>query len=451
MQRIVRILKYSAPLYLLIGGALFTYSDLFISDFPWATKWRMPSILIALFLLFLINSQYRNRYKLIYLSYLAFLFSICLMMAGLTWELLGDRDLNRTLTGVLLAIFVVYIAAIGGARVLVLLYLPLILLPVIIFMSQGLPTQEFIIYGNPLALMVTCLVAAQVDENLRIKEFKNRKMAEQERIKADNAYTNLKATQVQLIQSEKMASLGELTAGIAHEIQNPLNFVNNFSEVSSEIVDELMEEIDSGSIEHTKEIVQDLKQNLDKINHHGQRASGIVKGMLEHSRTGDGVKEPTDINKLTDEYLRLAYHGLRAKDKSFNADFKLEADESIEPLMLVPQDIGRVILNLINNAFQAVNTKARQGHKDYKPTVMVKTKKRGDKVEIQVKDNGDGIPDNIKDKIFEPFFTTKPSGEGTGLGLSMSYDIVTKGHGGQLKVESSINKGSKFIIILTSA
>lgn len=261
------------------------------------------------------------------------------------------------------------------------------------------------------------------------------------------SFEELKSAQAQLIQSEKMASLGELTAGIAHEIQNPLNFVNNFSEVSAELVDEMNEEIEAGNIDDIKEIAGDLKQNLEKINHHGQRASGIVKGMLEHSRTSDGVKELTDINVLADEYLRLAYHGLRAKDKSFNADFKTDFEESLPKINVIPQDIGRVLLNMINNAFYAVHKKAKEEIEGYQPEVLVSTKKVDEKVEIRVEDNGNGIPTEIKDKIFQPFFTTKPTGQGTGLGLSLSYDIV-KAHGGELKFETEERKGAKFIIHL---
>ena len=258
---------------------------------------------------------------------------------------------------------------------------------------------------------------------------------------------DLKISQKQLIQSEKMASLGELTAGIAHEIQNPLNFVNNFSEVSTELIDEMNEEISKGNLVDAKEIASNLKQNLEKINHHGKRAGEIVKGMLQHSRTSSGQKEPTDINALCDEYLRLAYHGLRAKDKSFNAGMKTEFDESIGKINIVAQDIGRVILNLITNAFYAVNEKSKQNITGYEPIVVVSTKKENNKVLIAVKDNGNGIPDKIKDKIFQPFFTTKPTGQGTGLGLSLSYDIV-KAHGGEIKVENKEAGGTEFIIQL---
>ena len=258
---------------------------------------------------------------------------------------------------------------------------------------------------------------------------------------------DLKATQKQLIQSEKMASLGELTAGIAHEIQNPLNFVNNFSEVSTELVDEMNEEINKGNLEDAQQIAQDLKDNLIKINHHGKRAGDIVKGMLQHSRSSSGQKEPTDINALADEYLRLAYHGLRAKDKSFNASMVTHFDASIGKVNLVPQDIGRVILNLITNAFYVVDEKKKSGIENYEPNVSVSTKKIADKILISVKDNGNGIPQKVLDKIFQPFFTTKPTGQGTGLGLSLSYDIV-KAHGGEIKVETKEAEGTEFIIIL---
>ena len=267
----------------------------------------------------------------------------------------------------------------------------------------------------------------------------------------------LKTTQSQLIQSEKMASLGELTAGIAHEIQNPLNFVNNFSEVSNELVDEMNEELDKGDLEEVKAISLDIKQNLEKINHHGKRADNIVKGMLQHSRSSSGTKEPTDINALADEYLRLAYHGLRAKDKSFNAELITNFDKNMGKVNIVPQDMGRVILNLITNAFYAVNEKANSDIEGYKPTVKIISKRTpllggvgggSQSVQISISDNGNGIPKEIVEKIFQPFFTTKPTGQGTGLGLSMSYDIVTKGHNGELKVETTKNKGTTFIIEL---
>ena len=271
---------------------------------------------------------------------------------------------------------------------------------------------------------------------------------------AEKALTELKTTQSQLIQSEKMASLGELTAGIAHEIQNPLNFVNNFSEVNTELIDELEKEILGGNLQEAILIVKDIKTNEEKITHHGKRADAIVKGMLQHSRSSSGVKEPTDINALADEYLRLAYHGLRAKDKSFNATLKTHFDETIRKIDIIPQDIGRVILNLITNAFYTVDEKKKQKPEGYEPTVSVSTEAvipppgGPREVLISVKDNGNGIPQKVLDKIFQPFFTTKPSGQGTGLGLSMSYEIITKGHGGELKVESREGEGAEFTIHL---
>ena len=282
---------------------------------------------------------------------------------------------------------------------------------------------------------------AENQQNL-LQEEVNRQTAE-----IRQTLDNLKATQKQLIQSEKMASLGELTAGIAHEIQNPLNFVNNFSEVNMEMITEMNEEIDKGNLSEVKNIARDIEANEEKINHHGKRADGIVKSMLEHSRSSNGVKEPTDINKLADEYLRLAYHGLRAKEKNFNASFETQFDKSIGKINIIPQDIGRVLLNLFNNAFYATNEKTQQRISGYEPKVMVSTRKIDGKIEIGVKDNGNGIPEMIKNKIFQPFFTTKPTGSGTGMGLSLSYDIM-RAHNGEIKVESKEGEGTTFIIEL---
>lgn len=258
---------------------------------------------------------------------------------------------------------------------------------------------------------------------------------------------DLKSAQSQLIQSEKMASLGELTAGIAHEIQNPLNFVNNFSEVNTELIGEMEEEIDKGNLDEARKIAKDIRENQQKINQHGKRADSIVKGMLLHSRSSSGVKELTDINALADEFLRLSYHGLRAKDKSFNASIKTNFDSTIGKINVVTEEVGRVILNLLNNAFYAVTEKKRLNPEGYEPTVSVSTQMIGDKIEIIVHDNGNGIPQKVLDKIFQPFFTTKPAGQGTGLGLSLSYDIV-KAHGGEIKVESAENEGTEFIVVI---
>ncbi len=308
--------------------------------------------------------------------------------------------------------------------------------------AATIKTNKTILWGSLIAIFIITISLFIVVRQYRL----NRK-----------TLLSLRKTQRQLIHAEKMASLGELTAGIAHEIQNPLNFVNNFSEVNVELVGEMNEELAAGNWQLAAEIANDLKQNLEKILHHGKRADAIVKGMLQHSRTSSGVKEPTDINALADEYLRLAYHGLRAKDKSFNADFKTDFDLNLPKINVIPQDIGRVLLNLINNAFYAVSVEMQHTTSpqsppprhipDYEPTVSVSTKKMGDHILISVKDNGNGIPQNALDKIFQPFFTTKPTGQGTGLGLSMSYDII-KTHGGELKVETKEGEGSEFIISL---
>ncbi|MFT5570085.1 MAG: signal transduction histidine kinase [Cyclobacteriaceae bacterium] len=304
------------------------------------------------------------------------------------------------------------------------------------------------------------IVMAQLKTDLEVQVLERTAELTQQKEQLQHALDELKITQSQLIHSEKMASLGELTAGIAHEIQNPLNFVNNFSDLNKELITELQEAIAQNDTEEVNAILGDLAENETKITHHGKRAEDIVKSMLQHSRTGSGEKELTDINLLADEFLRLSYHGLRAKDQSgstgrFNADFKIDLDPDLPKINVVPQDIGRVLLNLINNAFQAVKGVD-------KPLVRVSTKKiplppfeKGDSkkgdfggIEVTVTDNGPGIPNDIKDKIFQPFFTTKTAGEGTGLGLSMSYDIITKGHGGTIEVDSQEGGGTKFIITI---
>ena len=357
-------------------------------------------------------------------------------------------------------------------------------------LNQQKQNQRWWLITIATILFSTFVLLFMFYRNIKNKQKANALLQEQKK-KVETTLTHLKATQSQLIQSEKMASLGELTAGIAHEIQNPLNFVNNFSEISTELIDEMNEELVEGSKQYAigswqsgeeklklaAEIAGDIKENLEKISHHGKRAESIVKGMLQHSRTSTGQKELTDINKLADEYLRLSYHGMRAKDNSlsdgqagFNADFKTNFDPNLPKINVVPQDIGRVLLNLINNAFYAVGIgktatdekttsvetryalslqQTPQNQPDYNPTVIVSTKNMASHVEIRVKDNGPGIPLEIKDKIFQPFFTTKPTGQGTGLGLSLAYDIV-KAHGGELKVETKEGEGSEFTVILPS-
>jgi signal transduction histidine kinase len=275
--------------------------------------------------------------------------------------------------------------------------------------------------------------------------YRNNRQKQKANLVLEETLTNLKSTQSQLIQSEKMASLGELTAGIAHEIQNPLNFVNNFSEVNKDLLIELKDEINKGNLEEVSAIADDLISNEEKINHHGKRADAIVKGMLAHSKSGTGKKELTNLNALTEEYLRLAFGGMLAKDKSFSATYKFEPDRNLPKIEVVPQDIGRVLLNLFNNAFYVVNEQSKKAEAGYTPDVLVSTGIEGNRVKLAVKDNGGGIPDSIKDKIFQPFFTTKPTGQGTGLGLSLSYDIV-KAHGGELKAESNEGEGTTFTV-----
>jgi len=290
------------------------------------------------------------------------------------------------------------------------------------------------------------MLAGTIYYRFKTKQKANQVLQEQKE-RVEYTLTELKATQAQLIHAEKMASLGELTAGIAHEIQNPLNFVNNFSELNTELIHELEEEVNKGNLDDVRAIAADIKLNEQKINHHGKRADAIVKGMLQHSRKSTGAKEPTDVNALADEYLRLSYHGLRAKDKNFNAMINTNFDESIGKVNIIPQDIGRVLLNLFNNGFYATHERQKVDGAAFKPVVSVAIKKIDHAIEIRVTDNGTGIPSAIKDKIFQPFFTTKPTGQGTGLGLSLSYDIV-KAHGGDIKVDSKEGEGTAFIITI---
>jgi signal transduction histidine kinase len=315
-----------------------------------------------------------------------------------------------------------------------------------------LKTQTTVRNSLIAVLSLVLLLVFILFRNYRIKDRTNALLGNQKK-ELEKTLAELKTTQTQLIQSEKMASLGELTAGIAHEIQNPLNFVNNFSDVSGELLDEMKEEMANGNVQEATGIADEIQRNLDKILYHGRRADAIVKGMLQHSRTSIAKKEPTDINGLADEYLRLSFHGLRAKDKSFNTEIKTSFDKNINKINIVPQDVGRVLLNLFTNAFYAVNEKKKKQGEKFKPEISVQTKKINGSsgygsIEIKVEDNGSGIPQNIIDKIFQPFFTTKPAGQGTGLGLSLAYDIITKEHNGSIKVESKEGEGTKFIIHL---
>ena len=324
----------------------------------------------------------------------------------------------------------------------------------IVTLNQGRKMQNYFLAGTLVVLGLIGITVVVLYRNNRQKQKANtllnqqKKMIEEQRDQTNKALTELKATQTQLIQSEKMASLGELTAGIAHEIQNPLNFVNNFSEVNREMIDEMTQELKAGNLDEAITIANNIKQNEEKISHHGKRADFIVKGMLQHSKTGSGTKEPTNTNALADEFMRLAFHGMRAKDKSFNAEMITHLDPKLPKVNVVQQDIGRVLLNLFNNAFYAVMKKRKTAGPDYKPSVEVSTAVKNGSIEIKVKDNGNGIPEHVRDKIMQPFFTTKPTGEGTGLGLSISYDIVVNGHGGDIIVDTKEGEYTEFLVVL---
>ncbi len=310
----------------------------------------------------------------------------------------------------------------------------------------------YAVYGLLLIMAISAVTRFQKQRIIREERQRTQAKELEQSKEIEKAYTELKSTQAQLIQSEKMASLGELTAGIAHEIQNPLNFVNNFSEVNMELTAELKEELSKMNIDpqyknQLEDITENINVNQEKILHHGKRADAIVKGMLQHSRTSSAIKEPTDINQLADEYLRIAYHGLRAKDKSFNTNMKTDFDPQVGRINTVAQDIGRLLLNLYNNAFYAVAQRKQNDGPAYEPMVEVKTKKAGRNIEITIHDNGDGIPKKVLDKIFQPFFTTKPTGQGTGLGLSLSFDIV-KAHNGEIKVDTKEGQYTVFTVTL---
>ena len=445
--------------------------------------------LIAIWLLFYLQRKIKHTsfyYKWFRLGQVLLIAFVILIFAELGWVKtnLIPEWMSYNLSHIII-ITVIYIALkfkeFSSARSTLYSILPLVIISILMDWSEKIFTQyydkfqeyfhsaygfailwwivfTFINRKQNLELEKQRLLAVEKEKEYRITEALKEKLEiqVQERTAAlvkqkeelEISLKELKSTQAQLIQSEKMASLGELTAGIAHEIQNPLNFINNFSEVNSELIEELNHEIQKGNFKEVKAISLSITENEKKINHHGKRAESIVKGMLQHSRSSNGIKEAYDINALADEFLRLAYHGLRAKDKSFNATMKTNFDSGIGFVQIIPQDMGRVILNLISNAFYSVMEKKKQQEGEFEPTVTVTTKKEGSNILISVMDNGNGIPKPILDKIFHPFFTTKPTGQGTGLGLSMSYDIVTQGHGGEIKVETKEGEGSNFIIIL---
>ncbi len=444
------------------------------------------SLLYFMSIPFILARIFKRRFsRYIIISFILIIFYIIIAISGLV---VPDQKINDTIGGLFLLLLIIssvyYVVtswkALKGAQwaIVIGLMIPLFLLVIIVligfishsFLEKYVNTYFLILVlflSFPFSLMIYVVMRFKeinhdVQENakqvVQMSEEKKDQAINQQKILQEEVtrqtaeirttLDHLKSTQAQLIQSEKMASLGELTAGIAHEIQNPLNFVNNFSDVSSELIDEMNEELKKGDIEEAKAISADIKINLEKINHHGKRASSIVRGMLEHSRKSTGEKDPTDINALCDEYLRLAYHGLKAQDKNFNATIETHFDPNLPKIAVIPQDIGRVILNLINNAFYAVNERSKKGEAGYQPTVSITTQLTADnQLLIIIGDNGYGIPNSIKEKIFQPFFTTKPTGQGTGLGLSLSYDIV-KAHGGELKVETKEGEGSEFIVRL---
>jgi two-component system NtrC family sensor kinase len=313
--------------------------------------------------------------------------------------------------------------------------------------AKRIKNQQYFAIASLGVLVLAVVIVAFIQFRNNKQKQKANIVLEKQRQKVEATLSELKTTQQQLIQSEKMASLGELTAGIAHEIQNPLNFVNNFSEVNTELSDELQQEAERGNIDEIKIIAKDIRENSEKINHHGKRADAIVKGMLQHSRSGTGVKESTNINAIAAECLKLSYQSMRSKEKSFEAKLQTDFDDTVKKIPLVQQDIVRLLINLFNNSFYAVNEKSKHNIEGYEPTVTVSTKKINDNVVLTVMDNGKGIPQKVVDKIFQPFFTTKPTGQGTGLGLSLSYDIV-KAHGGEIKVDSNEGEFTEFVIQL---
>ncbi len=421
-------------------------------------KRKITWILKLIFGLYLVSTIidfiYPDSFWFMSITYFAFAFIINIYYVITSWKSLKGAQWF-IVAGVLLTyLLITTLLSIGFLRTDLLQHTLLGLLFTGIFLSLPISLLFFISFRFKEFIKDVQFNAQQVvqlSEEKKLQAVAQQKLleleVERQTLELRTSIETLKATQFQLVQSEKMASLGELTAGIAHEIQNPLNFVNNFSEVNSELIAEMKDALNKGNLEEAKNIADDINDNEQKIIFHGKRADGIVKGMLQHSRSSSGVKEPTAINALADEYLRLAYHGLRAKDKTFNATMKTNYDESIGKINIIPQDMGRVILNLITNAFYATSERKKIEGGSYEPTVSVSTKKMIDKVFITVTDNGNGIPQKIIDKIFQPFFTTKPSGEGTGLGLSLSYDII-KAHLGELSVLSKEEEGTTFKIIL---
>jgi signal transduction histidine kinase len=424
------ILSSTAPtLLVMTSGSLVPWVTHQVLNVPVSVFWKrfiFAPLLVGLFLALFPEFPFEI------VIYLIGLLLVILMITGSIIAIIKSRKMKKRGIGLIAGSLLVY---------------PLLFIVMIILVVNGM--NYLWSYAFLFIMLISMPVGMSIHQGKKFLKLHMQldSLVKDRTAELSKSLNELKATQSQLIQSEKMASLGELTAGIAHEIQNPLNFVNNFSEVNKELLTEMQEAINRENFQEARLLAKDIIDNQDKINFHGKRADGIVKSMLQHSRTSSGKKEITDINGLCDEYLRLAYHGYRAKDKSFNAKFETHLDPTLPKINVVPQEIGKVVLNLVNNAFYAVNDKVKRGIPGYEPAVTVTTKNVGDKIEISVTDNGQGIPDSIREKIFQPFFTTKPTGRGTGLGLSLSYDIV-KAHGGELSVESVQGKETTFTIII---
>jgi signal transduction histidine kinase len=447
--------------YRIIGTRLYVLHSIF-PHIPWAITLHMEYLSffssIAFFTLYTwhLYPKDANKYIIRALVWLCFIFSAVVILFSPN---IFTRLINPFLVVMVLMIaygFYIYVRAwrnkrVGATYALMSTCVVLIVFVVIILQYFQIVTAvKGVLFAGYISFFFLQSLILSFRYTHALKQIiaeveEKRKAIETSNAALKKSIEELNAAQTQLIQTEKMASLGELTAGIAHEIQNPLNFVNNFSDLNTELIDELKQEIDNGNMNEVKAMADNISDNEQKINFHGKRADAIVKGMLQHSRKNTGQKELTDINALADEYLRLAYHGLRAKDKSFNAMLKTNYDETINRINIIPQDIGRLLLNLFNNAFYAITEKKREQGEAYKPTVSVSTKRMTGKLEVVVRDNGNGIPKKVLDKIFQPFFTTKPTGQGTGLGLSLSYDII-KAHGGEIKVNTMEGEFTEFVI-----
>lgn len=447
-RQIARVLGYTpwVTIPFLFLNAVFVFMDQFVRRLPILSYLRIIPCMLAIWVLI---SWYRKMpVRQLFTLHQVWLVSTLLMFYGFAIVSYPVGLLQSSVNALMICVFGMVIIGTFETRTLILLYtVPLLVFVLVIYIS-GMADGQLAHMGNAVALMLVCVATNEVRERFTLNEFKLSRQLE-------DALAQLKSTQAQLIQREKLASLGELTAGIAHEILNPLNFVNNFSELNVELIDELTQELGKESVDvpYSQEIVNNLNQNQQKIQHHGKRAENIVRNMLEHSRLVPGEPQPTNLNKLVDEYIRFAHKNLEAKEQLVKVQLVTSFADTIGEVMISPQETSRVLLNLFTNAFYAVVQRQKQVDKngklaDYQPTVKVSTARTTDQVAIVIKDNGTGIPESIKSKIFQPFFTTKPTGEGIGLGLSLSYDIITNLHGGTLTMESTEGEGATFTILL---